>query len=332
MAEALLELEGLRVEFRGPRGISRVLDGVSLRVAAGERVAVVGETGCGKSLTVLAILGLLPQGARFRGRLRLLGREVPAAEWGRSKRPLPGVAMVFQQPMSSLNPVFTVGDQLRAVARTLPHLRALPAPRLRARLLEVLSAVQLADGDRILRSYPFQLSGGMRQRILIALALLKEPKLLIADEPGTALDVTLQAEILGLLDHLVRTQQLALLHITHNLGVARATTDRVYVMYAGSVVEEAAAEQLFSSPLHPYTAGLMRSVPRLDGSGFGEGIDGTLPSYLEVDLGCRFRQRCTFRDSRCEEKPELSSPSPERRVACHHWELVRAAAALEERV
>ena len=316
-APPLLALEKLDLRFAGG---ARVLDGLSLHLRRGERVAVVGESGCGKSLTVLALMGLLPEGAQITGgTLRFDGQAVPRSAWGKARRPLPGLAMVFQQPTAALNPVFTVGDQLRAVARTV----GLRRPALEARCREVLEQVRLSDPRRVMASYPFQLSGGMRQRILIALALLRRPRVLIADEPGTALDVTIQAEILALLDDLVRGEDLALLHITHNLGVARETTDRIYVMYGGRMVEQASTAALFAAPQHPYTVGLLDSIPRLDGSGTGVGIPGSVPAPSEWPEGCRFQTRCPLAEPACAALPPPAD-SREHVVSCVH-PLVREA-------
>ena len=289
-------LDGLTVRFA--RQEVPVLDRVSLHIRRGERVGLVGESGCGKSLTMLALMGLLPGGAQvIGGTLSILGQTMAPNAWGHARRPAPGLAMVFQQPTAALNPVFTVGDQLLAVSRTQPGKNTRAA--LTSACLTVLEQVRLSDPRRVFSSYPFQLSGGMRQRILIALALLRRPTLLIADEPGTALDVTIQAEILTLLDDLVREEHLALLHITHNLGVARETTDRVYVMYGGRVVEHAPTAELFRNPTHPYTVGLLGSIPRLDGSGIGVGIPGTVPAAQAMPPGCRFQSRCPLAEPAC---------------------------------
>lgn len=319
--DPVMILENLSVEFGDKKSPAKVLQDVSLFVRRGERVAVVGESGCGKSLTVLALMGLLPNSARVTsGKLTLDGREVPRSGWGVSRRPAPGFAMIFQQPTASLNPVFTVGDQMLAVARTQADARGKSKADLLALCERTLAQVQLSDPRRILNSYPFQLSGGMRQRILIALALLRRPRILLADEPGTALDVTIQAEILELLDQLVAEEGLALLHITHNLGVARETTDRVYVMYAGNTVERANTRELFRDPQHPYTVGLLESIPRLDGSGTGIGIPGTVPGVRELPAGCRFQTRCPLAEPKCAELhatfPDIVSDTHQ--VACLH--------------
>ena len=296
-----------------------VLDHISMHIRRGERVGLVGESGCGKSLTMLALMGLLPDGARLTGGTFSIGGAIlPGSAWGHAARPAPGLAMIFQQPTAALNPVFTIGDQLLAVARTQPEHRKAARARLTEQCLGVLDQVRLSDPRRVFASYPFQLSGGMRQRILIALALLRRPTLLIADEPGTALDVTIQAEILALLDELVRVENLALLHITHNLGVARETTDRVYVMYGGRVVEHAPTAELFRNPTHPYTVGLLGSIPRLDGSGTGVGIPGNVPSASAMPPGCRFQSRCPLAEDACQALKPPADQGDGAYVSCVH--------------
>ncbi len=313
----LLVVESLTVRIPGPEGVAEILSNVSITVGSGERVAIVGETGCGKSLTASAIMEQLPSQAQITGRIRFDGVEIDRRSRGKSPRPPPGAAMVFQQPMAALNPVFTIGDQMRAVARTLSGRRGMKRRQIDELCAQVLNEAQLNEPRRVMASHPFQLSGGMRQRVLIALALLKRPRLLIADEPGTALDVTIQAEILALLDTLVAKQGLALLHITHNLGVAREYTDRIYVMYAGTIAEHGKTHELFENPLHPYTIGLLNSVPRLDGGGPGLGIPGTLPSYFRAPKGCRFAPRCPISDAACDSRPadlKLLAHA----ASCHH--------------
>ncbi|MDI6871172.1 MAG: ABC transporter ATP-binding protein [Bacillota bacterium] len=327
----LLEIRELGLEFSRFSGKARVLDGVSLSVCKGEKVGVVGETGCGKSLTMKAVMGLLPTRRTtvtggeilYKGQ-NLLGMNLSARRRITGKE----VVMVFQDPNGSLNPVFTIGEQMEDIlgwSSREPARRSLRfglpkavAAEARRRAAGVLAQVGLADPERILNSYPFQLSGGMRQRVLIAMALANQPELLIADEPGTALDVTTQAQILRLLDDLVRARGIAILMITHNLGVVRQVTDRVYVMYAGTVVETAPTERLFADPLHPYTQGLLASVPRLVGGGLSEGIDGSVPDYLSPLPGCRFAPRCARATERChQEKPVPRVAGEAHLVACH---------------
>ncbi|MEW5866835.1 MAG: ABC transporter ATP-binding protein [Bacillota bacterium] len=329
--EPILEVQNLGLEFERFAGVARVLDGVNMCVFRGEKVGVVGETGCGKTLTMRAVMGLLParrtrvtsgailyKGTNLLGMDRLARRRVTGKE----------VAMIFQDPMSSLNPVFTIGQQLEDILGWSCHMGARSRFRLRLgrkakaaarkKALEVLAHVGLPDPERVLNSYPFQLSGGMRQRVLIAMALANQPELLIADEPGTALDVTTQAQILRLLDRLVIKGNIAIIMITHNLGAVRETTDRLYVMYAGTVVESGPTLELFSDPRHPYTQGLLASVPRLSGGGLSEGIEGSVPDYLSSMPACRFATRCARADVRChEEKPDLTLVSCDHTVACH---------------
>ncbi len=316
----ILDVEDLRVEFSTFDGVANVLNGVSLEVHKGQRVGLVGESGCGKSVTMRAIMGILATPpARVRGHMTFEGRDLltlPRAQ----RQALKGSAMsmVFQDPMTSLNPVFRIGEQLTDIVRWADRRHRLrrSARERRARILEVLTQVRLPDPERILDTYPVQLSGGMRQRVLIAMALLNRPRFLIADEPGTALDVTTQDEILRLLSELVREERLALLMITHNLGVVREMTDYVYVMYAGNVVEEGTTAEIFAAPAHPYTKALFACVPKLSGGRAYEGIDGTLPDYTRPPDGCRFHPRCPHAGERCRNQPPLLALSETHRSAC----------------
>ena len=282
MSDPLLSVRELSVDFSVYGRRSEVLKGVSLDVPARRHVALVGESGCGKSVTMRAIMGILrmPPASIASGEILFDGRDLLTMR--RAERDnLRGTAMsmVFQDPMTSLNPVFTIGDQMGTILkyadRRLGRARG-KADRM-GRVYEVLRQVRMPDPERIARSYPIMLSGGMRQRVLIAMALLSEPRLLIADEPGTALDVTTQAQILKLLKDLVEDRDLALLMITHNLGVVREAADYVYVMYAGSVVEHGPTAALFANPSHPYTRALIDCVPKLSGDTTFKGIDGSLP-------------------------------------------------------
>jgi peptide/nickel transport system ATP-binding protein len=321
-AGPLLAVEDLVVHFRLYEGVARVLNGVTLTIARAESVALVGETGCGKSLTARAILGLLPPAARVSGRILFGGRDLlslpeHALQAIRGRQ----IALVFQDPGTALNPVFTVGEQLLDVAawQGAPRARLFGRPNgeLRRRCLEMLRVVRIPDPEGIWHRYPVELSGGMRQRVQIALALLGRPRLLIADELGSALDVSIQDQILTELADLVRTRGLSVLYITHNLGVARTVSDRICVMYAGEIVEVAPTADLFTRPLHPYTQGLLASVPRLDGR-IGEGIEGRIPDYTAPPPACRFAPRCPFRMEVCDRRrPPLVEVSPGRRVACH---------------
>jgi peptide/nickel transport system ATP-binding protein len=325
MAEATLSVSGLRVGYKVYGGTLKVLDGVSLSVRPGERIGLVGETGCGKTTVVKSVLRLLPpQGRVSGGQVLFEGSDVLAMTRAEVRAfRSQGIAMVFQDPTAALNPVFTVGTQVQeAIANSAGgRSRAGGAPRdrrsLRERAVSMLSQVSLPDPGRILTNYPFQLSGGMRQRTCIALALSTARKLLVADEPTTSLDVTIQAEILQLVDRIVRDHGTSLVLITHSLGVARRMTDRIYVMYAGTIVETAGTADLYARPLHPYTAGLFASLPRLTGEGFADGIPGRLPDYLSPPAGCRFHPRCPRAMERCaREKPSLVETGPGHATAC----------------
>ncbi len=315
--EALLEIRDLHVEFTGYRGTARVLHGVDLRVGRGEKVGLVGETGCGKSVAVKAVLGLFrsPR-ARVWGEVWFRGRNLLALRPGELQR-IRGrdITMIFQDPLAALNPVFSVGDQLLDVIARGRDGRP-TAREGREKALAILHEVALPDPERIMRTFPVQLSGGMRQRILIAMALVNHPDLIIADEPGTALDVTIQEQILVLMRSLVEAKGISVLLITHNLGVVRETTDRVYVMYAGAIAETAPTTRLFRAPQHPYTQGLLASVPKLTGEGVPRGIEGMIPDYFAPPPGCRFAPRCPHAQTRCQQPPPWVGVGPEHGVAC----------------
>ncbi|MDQ7844667.1 MAG: ABC transporter ATP-binding protein [Armatimonadota bacterium] len=324
--EPLLSVTDLVIHFHLFEGRARVINGVDLTIGRGESVALVGETGCGKSITARAILGLLPANAEIvSGRITFDGRDLlklSAEELTqiRGRR----IAMIFQDPATALNPVFTVGEQLQDVLRYRNGARAgreragrRDRETVRARCVEMLRLVRLPDPEGAMARYPAELSGGMRQRVLIALALLQQPELVIADEIGTALDVSIQDQILQELRDLVRTRGTSMLYITHNLGVARLVSDRIYVMYAGEIVESAPTPRLFAAQLHPYAQGLLAAVPRLTGT-IGEGIEGRIPDYVAPPPACRFEPRCPFRMAVCRElRPPLVEVEPGRRVACH---------------
>ncbi len=326
--EALLSVRSLSLDFESEGRRAEILRDVSLDVPAHKHVALVGESGCGKSVTMRAIMGLLASPpARVRGgEIRFDGADLLKMRRGERER-LRGTAMsmVFQDPTSSLNPVFTIGDQMGTVLKyadvRLGRLRG--GPERKARIAEVLGQVRMADPERIAAAYPVQLSGGMRQRVLIAMALLSEPRLLIADEPGTALDVTTQAQILKLMQDLVEARGLALLMITHNLGVVRESSDHVYVMYAGVVVEQGPTKALFASPRHPYTRALMACTPKLSGGGAMRGIDGALPDYYAPPPGCRFAPRCPLAVADCAKRPPHTVVAPSHSAAC--WRLEATA-------
>ncbi|RME80003.1 MAG: ABC transporter ATP-binding protein [Caldilineae bacterium] len=317
----LLEIKNLHVEFKVYGGVLKVLDGVDFRVNVGEKVGLVGETGCGKTTTMKAILRILPvPPARitggevlFKGRdiLKMKERELRETR-GR------GISMIFQDPTAALNPVFTIGAQLEPVIRhASPENRRLSKKELRKLAVIPLKEVALADPERLLDAYPIQLSGGMRQRVCIGMALATNPELLIADEPGTSLDVTIQDQVLRLLQRLVEQRHSSVILISHTLGIVRQMCDRVYVMYAGNMVEEAPTRKLFANPLHPYTRGLMAAVPRLSGGGVAMGIPGRIPSYLHPPSGCRFHPRCPQAMEICKhEKPAFQQAEDDHRVAC----------------
>ncbi|MDE3175428.1 MAG: ABC transporter ATP-binding protein [Pseudomonadota bacterium] len=314
----LLSVRDLGVEFSRYGRASHVLRGVSLDVPAHRHVALVGESGCGKSVTMRAIMGILAtpparitSGAIVFDGVDLLTLPAPQREALRGT----AMSMVFQDPMTSLNPVFTIGDQMTTILKYADRRlgRARGAGGRLARVHEVLAQVRMPDPERIAKSYPIMLSGGMRQRVLIAMALLSEPRLLIADEPGTALDVTTQAQILKLLRELVEARGLALLMITHNLGVVRESADYVYVMYAGAIVERAPTAELFANPRHPYTRALIDCVPKLSGDTTFRGIDGAPPDYSAPPEGCRFAPRCALAAADCRRAP------PQRKLAADHY-------------
>ena len=316
-ADPLLSVRDLRAWFFTDQGVARAVDGVSFDVRAGETLGIVGESGCGKTVTSLAMLGLLPEPpARLMdgSSVRLHGEELVGATESRM-RALRGneISMIFQEPMSSLNPVYTVGDQ---IAETLRLHRALDRRAARAEAIRLLDEVGIPEPAQRVDEYPHQLSGGMRQRVMIAMAIACEPRILIADEPTTALDVTIQAQILELLAGLRRAHGMAVLLITHDLGVVAEVCDRVVVMYAGQVVESGSVQDIFTRPAHPYTRGLLASLPSIGGPGGRLApIPGTVPSPLFWPDGCRFRARCGSAGDGCEKPQDLASLGGEGRAA-----------------
>ena len=320
MSRPLLAIRGLQVEFPTPRGVARVLTGVDLEVGRGEVVGLVGESGCGKSVTALAALRLLrPPGRIVGGRVEFDGRELttlPEAAMREVRGR--GIAMIFQAPRESLNPVLTVGQQLRLLLARHERLTG-GAARVRARALAEM--VELPDPERVLRAHPHELSGGMCQRAMIALALACRPALLIADEATTALDVTVQLQILLLLRRLRESLGLALLLITHNLGVVAEACQTVAVMYAGEIVESAPVDELFGAPWHPYTRRLLAARPRIGAPPEGEPIPGGVPDPLHRPAGCPFQPRCHRARPDCvAHHPSLEELAPGRAVRCYHPE------------
>jgi peptide/nickel transport system ATP-binding protein len=316
---ALLEIRDLAVSFVTPDRTTTGLDGVDLTVGEGEIVGLVGETGCGKTLTGLTAMGLLPSTGRVtRGSIRFAGRELLGLRDAELRDVRGGqIGMVFQNPASAFNPVFTLGQQLGYALRA--H-EQLPPSDARARIAEALADVGLSDRDRVLRSYPHQLSGGMLQRAMIASALLCRPRLLIADEPTTALDVTIEAQILRLIRRLQEQRGFSVLFITHDLGVVRAISDRIVVLYAGRVAEAAATALVFDQPEHPYTRGLLAAAPRLSTPRRDtlSAIPGSVPADVGRIPACAFADRCPLAVDRCRaERPLPRDVVPGHVVACH---------------
>jgi len=314
----LLDVRHLTVTFATRAGVARAVDDVSFAIAAGETLALVGESGCGKTVTALSLLRLLaepPASVDPATRILFEGEDVRSLPPARLRALRGGgIGMVFQEPAANLNPVLSVGAHL---TETIHAHASVTRPAARARARDLLAMVGLAEPGRLLRQYPHELSGGMQQRALLAMALAAEPKLLVADEPTTALDVTTQAEILELLVTLRGRLGMAMLLITHNLGIAATVADRVAVMYAGRIVESAPCAALFASPAHPYTDGLLRAAPRLDGPPRPTAaIPGSVPPATAWPAGCRFRPRCARAFERCGTEPPLLAAGPGRETRC----------------
>jgi peptide/nickel transport system ATP-binding protein len=331
-ASPLLEIRGLKTHFATEDGMVQAVDGVDITVGRGETVGVVGESGCGKTVTALSVLKLvaMPPGKFVGGQILYQGRDLlPLSAEEMDRIRAKDIAMVFQEPMTSLNPVYTVGEQIAEVLRRHEGLSRKGAID---RTIEMLRLVQIPNADQRLDDYPHQFSGGMRQRVMIAMALACSPKLLIADEPTTALDVTIQAQILDLLADMKARFGMAVMLITHAMGVVAETAQRVVVMYAGKVIEEAPVEQLFADPKHPYTQGLIRSIPRIDTAATQkvrlEAIPGVVPSLLNPPPGCRFAARCRYAMAKCREAvPPLRDVGGGHKVACVLHEAVLEMAA-----
>jgi peptide/nickel transport system ATP-binding protein len=322
MAERLLEVKNLKTYFFTDEGTVRAVDGVDLHIDKSETLGVVGESGCGKSVTALSVMKLIPQppGKIVEGSIVYEGKNLVTLPAGQMRK-IRGkeISMIFQEPMTSLNPVFTCGEQ---IAEALRLHEGLGRREAMDKTVEMLKLVHIPNAERRVKEYPHQLSGGMRQRIMIAMALSCNPKLLIADEPTTALDVTIQAQILELLNELKGRLKMAIMLITHDMGVIAETAQRVVVMYAAKVAEEASVADLFKEPLHPYTQGLLRSIPRIDLAATErrrlEVIGGTVPTLRgEIAPGCRFAPRCPFVKPVCTEKdPVLKEVKPGHKVSC----------------
>jgi oligopeptide/dipeptide ABC transporter ATP-binding protein len=326
MVENILEVKNLSTHFFTRAGTVKAVDDVSFAIERGSTLALVGESGSGKSVTSLSLLRLiLPPGKIVAGEIIFDGRDLMELD-GEQMRRLRGreIAMIFQDPMTSLNPVDTVGEQIAEAVEV--HER-LPRRQAWARAVEMMGRVKIPDAARRARDYPYQLSGGMRQRVMIAMALACNPKLLIADEPTTALDVTIQAEILDLMRSLKDDFDLSMLLITHDLGVVAETADRVAVMYAGRIVERSPAREIFRNPRHPYTEGLLRSVPRLTEEGIRrrrlETIEGSVPSLVDLPPGCKFAPRCSYAIQEClAGEPALLEVNREHSARCIRFESV----------
>lgn len=319
---ALLEVENLQTHFRTPDGINRAVDGVSFVVNEGETLAIVGESGCGKSVTAMSILRLIPEPpGKIAGSIKFMGKELLNMS-DKEMRAIRGdaISMIFQEPMTSLNPVLKIRRQL---VETLRLHQKISDEQAGARALELMNLVGIAEPERRLDEYPHQLSGGMRQRVMIAMALACDPKLLIADEPTTALDVTIQAQILDLMADLKHKIGAAIVLITHDLGVVAEVAERVMVMYAGRKVEEAPVKELFANPLHPYTQGLLGAVPKLGASIEGHStrlkeIPGLVPSLKNKIQGCVFASRCPLAKGPCHDiAPAMQIREGGHQVACH---------------
>jgi peptide/nickel transport system ATP-binding protein/oligopeptide transport system ATP-binding protein len=330
----LLDVRNLHTHFPTRAGLVRAVDGVSFHLDRGELLGLVGESGCGKSITALSIMRLIaPPGKIVAGDIRFNGRDLLQLSEAEMRR-IRGddIAMIFQDPMTSLNPVYTVGEQ---IAEALRLHRKLSRKAARAAAIEAMREVAIPDPARRADDYPHQLSGGMRQRVMIAMALACDPKLLIADEPTTALDVTIQAQILELLNELRTTRELAVLLITHDLGVVAEVADRVAVMYTGRIVEESPVTELFARPKHPYTEGLLRSVPKLTADEVGtktklDTIEGVVPNPTQLPSGCHFAPRCPYRMPRCtEEEIPLYQLAGGIQVRCVLFDLAAAVNADE---
>jgi len=321
MRETVLDIKGLTTQFQTKRGVVTAVDGIDLTLDRGETLGIVGESGCGKSVTALSILGLLPKpaGKIAAGRIFFDGRDLVTLREAEIRH-IRGndISMIFQEPMTSLNPVYTVGFQVQEAIRKHRHMNKRES---RAEAIKMLGLVGIPEPEARIDDYPHQMSGGMRQRVMIAMALSCHPQIMIADEPTTALDVTIQAQILDLIGRLKEEIGMSVMLITHDLGVVAEISQRVMVMYAGKVVESADVKELFANPAHPYTVSLFKSLPKIGGrDGALEAIPGMVPSLLNLPKGCAFQERCFKTESRCQQAPPWREITPSHMVRC--WEPV----------
>ena len=321
MAEKLLEVKNLRTEFKRDKTWVTAVNNVSFSIQPGEILGLVGESGCGKSVTSLSIMKLLARNSKIsNGEILLNGKDL-LKEDKKGMRKIRGreVAMIFQEPMTALNPVFRIGDQVDEVL-ALHNEKGHDEAQIKARTIELLEMVGIANSEGVYAMYPHELSGGMRQRVMIAIALCCKPDLLIADEPTTALDVTVQAQIMDLIQQLKEEENMGVILITHDMAVVAENCDRVIVMYLGQMVEEASVTDIFEHPLHPYTVGLIQSIPQMTTDSEQElfMIKGSLPLLTQIKKGCRFASRCPYATDKCrEEEPELQKTGENHSVRCH---------------
>ena len=318
--KVILEIKNLKLWYIVYKGYTKVLDGVNLTVHKGEKVGIVGEAGCGKTTTVKSILQIIPEHQYLipEGEIIYKGEDILKMNEKQLNQVRNGeISMIYQEPANALNPVFTIGQQMMDVVRYSEQGKNKSRAEQKEMVLQAIRDVFIPDPERIFNYYPNQLSGGMKQRICIAMAIMTQRGMMIADEPGTALDVTIQDQVHRTLNNLVDTRNMALIMITHSLGVARELTDSINVMYAGTVVESASTAELFKNTLHPYTIGLMEAVPRLSGGGIRAGIYGSIPDYQYPPKGCRFSPRCSRSTEQCKNcKPELRDVGNGHKVAC----------------
>ena len=322
----VIDIRDLFISYRTFKGYTKVINGVNFFVKQKEKVAIVGETGCGKTTTVNAIAQILPKQAKIdNGEIYFNGSNtLKMTERDIKKLRASGISVIFQDPIASLNPVFTIGEQLGEVIRYSGIVNARDKKVQYEHSIAALRETSLPDPERIMENYPFQLSGGMRQRICIAMSLATPRNLVIADEPTTNLDVTIQDQVLKTLRQRVEEKESALIMITHSFGVAREIADRIYVMYAGNMVETSTAANLFKECLHPYSKMLMSCIPKLTGGGIAEGIPGHIPNYHEPPQGCRFAPRCPKAFARCKEAmPPMYEVQPGHHVACYLYDKQR---------